>query len=618
MDPHREARTASLYTIPPRHLVSVEHPAVIRNLDKAVETLQGEMGIKKILNPPKADAPASLMMRPEDIMARPIQSTSTAANNVLLKVTVPKRTGRKRKRGSDEPFKDATPEDSSGSPQRRSSKELLRSLRDNASTYRIDPVGRVGRTHVFRGMPDFVYSTTNSHFAQKFREYIFPYDLEKLKHFDIDLGKGATTNADTIPPPSLSNERVPFLYMHRQNPGVKQTLGESGQMTTVNIQQPVKVRTHLISYDIPVVPSKPQESLPPIETLDSALRGTIDAVNALFEQRPAWTRRALRNLLTSAEQRYLLRHAIPYIGYIFRSGPWRDAIIKLGHDPRTSPEYRHYQTFMFRILPRETDVIRDGGGGRRHNFPRHDEYRREEADGLTSSETAISESHLFKCQLPLVRDGRIWQVCDIKDPVLANILYPPNPPDGFLRPTCEIVSDGWFGNGTLAKAKTIMRFKIQSLIENRIPEDTGFERVLDLPDHAYSEADIVHFQVDSEVATSREVAMATEVRSAIKGAASWRPKSEKERQDEERHARRMAKSKRQKGAILDEPEEENVAQEQSEGEEEEMERAEMLEDQVAAALAARDAAELEAEEDEVNDGDDNENDNAGEEDDEIE
>lgn len=167
---HRESRTAPIYPIPTRRLVSVEHPAVIRNIDKAVDSLQGNAGIQKvrqtilltsqeiidadwsqILNPPKADTPANLILRPEDALARPIQSTSCPSNNVLLKVTVPKRTGRKRQRGSDEPFTDTAPEDASEPHRRRTAKDLLRSLQDNASKYQIEPVGRVERTHFFRG-----------------------------------------------------------------------------------------------------------------------------------------------------------------------------------------------------------------------------------------------------------------------------------------------------------------------------------------------------------------------------------------------------------------------------------------------------------------------------------
>lgn len=48
MDANREARTASYYRIPSRSLVSVEHPAVVQNLDRAVDTLQGNSGIEKV------------------------------------------------------------------------------------------------------------------------------------------------------------------------------------------------------------------------------------------------------------------------------------------------------------------------------------------------------------------------------------------------------------------------------------------------------------------------------------------------------------------------------------------------------------------------------------------
>lgn len=84
-------------------------------------------------------------------MSRPLQSTSTATNNILLKVTVPKRTGRKRKRGSDEPFSGPIPVAGS-EPQRRDAREVVRTLRDNAGRYQVEPIGMVRRTHVFRGL----------------------------------------------------------------------------------------------------------------------------------------------------------------------------------------------------------------------------------------------------------------------------------------------------------------------------------------------------------------------------------------------------------------------------------------------------------------------------------
>lgn len=35
-----------------------------------------------------------------------------------------------------------------------------------------------------------------------------------MKQFDIDMSKGATSNVDIIPPPSLSHGDVPFTYMY--------------------------------------------------------------------------------------------------------------------------------------------------------------------------------------------------------------------------------------------------------------------------------------------------------------------------------------------------------------------------------------------------------------------
>ncbi|KAF7715708.1 Uncharacterized protein PECH_008536 [Penicillium ucsense] len=627
MDTSRESRTASFYKVPPLQLVSVEHPAVIQNLDKAIATLQGNAGIEKILRTAKSDTSVDLSLRPDDALSRPIPSTSCPSNNVLLKITVPRRTGRKRRKGTDGPFVDSAPTTLPGEPmRRRNARNIMRSLEDNPSRYGVEVIGRIDRTHVFRAMPDFVYSNTRSTFTNKFRDYVLPYDLEKLKQFDLDMGKGATINTDLIPPPSFNHGDVPFQYVYRQNPMVKKAIGQSGEMTTVNTQQAARVRTHLVAYDVAEIPTQPQEGLPPLEGLEDGLREMIELLEKLFEQRSAWTRRAIRNHLTTDEQRNYLRHAVPYVGYIFRSGPWRDAIVKLGHDPRSSPAYRHYQTFMFRILPREPELARDGGVSRRLNPVRLIDNDYHQTGGMVNT-------HIFTGQLPLPRDGRIWMACDIDDPVLKNILYPPNPPEDFLRPSCEIVTDGWFGNGTLAKVKTIMRFKIQSLIDDRQPKDADFWRILAFPDHAHSEEDLSVFTVPMEGTTSREVQMATEVRASIKGAPLWRKMHDRGHGDLDgekmsRIRRPRGKTRRGKEAeasteipeqVLGEEEEEEGAEEadpavldeesravgtadadedESEGEEEEMERVALWEQQAAAAVQAREAALAEEDENE--------------------
>lgn len=95
-----------------------------------------------------------LFLRPDDRSSRPLISTSSPSNNVLLKITVPKRTGRKRKRGSDEPFEEESQNEKGGienTTDRRDTRYLLQSLRDNLDLYEVEAIGSIERSHVFRG-----------------------------------------------------------------------------------------------------------------------------------------------------------------------------------------------------------------------------------------------------------------------------------------------------------------------------------------------------------------------------------------------------------------------------------------------------------------------------------
>lgn len=110
-------------------------------------------------------------------MANTMDSFNRQTNNILLKVTVPKWTGRKRKRGSDEAFTDtysATPEEIG--KERQSAAFRQRSLMDNVHKYSVEVVGTVARTHNFRKIPDYVYSTSASPFVRRFRETILSSD----------------------------------------------------------------------------------------------------------------------------------------------------------------------------------------------------------------------------------------------------------------------------------------------------------------------------------------------------------------------------------------------------------------------------------------------------------
>ncbi|KAK2748549.1 tau 95 subunit of transcription factor TFIIIC [Myotisia sp. PD_48] len=491
-------RTAAWYHIPPREIVSIEHPGIVKNVQKGIDTLQGTAGIAEILQSSHRDEPVNLLLNPEDEMSRPIGSISRSTNNILLRVSVPKRTGRKRKRGSQEPYV-LDPQDAhSATPVHKlDARGTLERLQDNVGRYDVDVVGRVDRTHVFRGMPDFAYSTTNSLFVNKFRETILPFKYDKMKQFQLDFTKASTSNADIIPPPMFSNSHFPFQYLYRQNPAVKRSIDQSGHIITRNTSVAGKIFTHLLRHDVAEVPTKPRDNVPLLEDQDQTVIDTVIALQALFAERPGWTRRGLRNRLPTPEKKYALRHAIPYVAYLFRSGAWRDGTFRFGYDPRKLPEARIYQTLMFRMVPltgesesREaTETFSPFAttttpvSNRRLTLPRHSYH---------TGDPLMSDTHIFTGQPPLPFDGKVWMITDITDPFLRRLLDPASPEAHPPREQCDSYSCGWYGNITLSIARAIMRVKILRMMENSTdwPSDEALEPLLRLTNHVEGTEDL--------------------------------------------------------------------------------------------------------------------------------
>lgn len=309
------------------------------------------------------------------------------------------------------------------------------------------------------------------------------------------------------------------MTRYRQNQMLQRIVDQNGQVSSV-IKQPPRVFTHLVAYDIPVVPAGPSDRLPPPSTLDPVLLSTINNLNACFSVQPAWTRRALRNELPTVEQKYAIRFAVPYVAYVFRSGPWRDVAVRFGYDPRVSPDAWAYQTFMFRLAPiGDADADEEaadgdrgddgglgpglGGGSNSSHAAMFDgrtvttsvSSRRHTISRPTrpTTDAAMQQSHKFTGRPPLFRDGKIWMVRDITDTTLRRILEPKPtkgaemeldtdtgaaPPSNSsggssVRPqrpaslgprsTCDPVVCGWYGNVTHALAKVTMRAKMVHL-----------------------------------------------------------------------------------------------------------------------------------------------------------
>ena len=232
----------------------------------------------------------------------------------------------------------------------------------------------------------------------------------------------------------------------------------------------------------------------PLESLDRTQREMINHVQKLFEERPIWTRRALHNHLPDNAAHFLLKYAISYCGYSFRSGPWRDAIVRFGLDPRTDPQYRIYQTLMFQLVSSAKDQKGKKTGYER-NFKRSKDRR----------------SHIFTGKLPFPHNGKLWQLCDVEDPILADILSTTN-----VRETCDLAYFGWYKGGTLARVKVIMRAKTDDLMQGITPTDEPFHKLVNFPDELNEENQHLAM-LPSLGTTAQEMSLASEYRALSRG-----------------------------------------------------------------------------------------------------
>jgi general transcription factor 3C polypeptide 5 (transcription factor C subunit 1) len=193
--------------------------------------------------------------------------------------------------------------------------------------------------------------------------------------------------------------------------------------TTENNQRPLPARNQPIPYDEPNVPAGPVGDIPPLASLEPAMQRLIESARLLLDERPIWTRRALHNRVSAEDLDSVglnsAKYIYQYVGYLFDSGPWRDAIVKFGVDPRQDPSLRIYQTMMF-MLDKEC----------------HDQNRIKERKSprFRPSKLARKDTHIFDGK-EVNLDGKVWQVCDIKDPLLESLLSTTD-----IREDCHVCS----------------------------------------------------------------------------------------------------------------------------------------------------------------------------------
>ncbi|KAL2424492.1 hypothetical protein ABEF95_011073 [Exophiala dermatitidis] len=453
-----ETQAAPWYPVPNTPIVSIEHPCIVQNVDRAVQMLGGPKEVAQCLTP-GTDRTLGLKFQPDDPASRTVVSLNKQTDNLLLKFTLPKRTGRKRKRGSDEPFT----EPHTSLPPRKDAAYLIRSLRDNPHRSQPEIVGVVGSTHIWRTMPDYVFSASGSTFLTELQTKILPGEYPLLKEWSFPQTYGLT-NTETFPPPVWSTQSLPLNYTYRQNQAVKMVTDPvTGKAVLRNSQAPKKLLTYQCQYDDEKWPDAPDPGCVPLSELSDAHQRVYKLLKDLFDERPIWTRRALLNHFPDDAPVFLVKHLLAYVAFAIRSGPWRDTVCKLGVDPRTDRAYRKYQSVLIQLLPRSN---RDAAENR-------------DSLGQDWVRSKNKTSHIFTGKQDIPPDGKVWQLCDLQDPQLKALV---DVPELYIRHECERRYFGWYQNGTMAKIRVVLKAKVDAIGSGETLDEEAVERFSKLPE----------------------------------------------------------------------------------------------------------------------------------------
>ncbi|XP_041369834.1 general transcription factor 3C polypeptide 5-like [Gigantopelta aegis] len=438
----RLTTNSSLIPYSSKRLVCVEHPAVIKNLDRALQSLGGTKEISKTYN--QETKRLELHCRPDDPYCKPAYGDRCKTTNLLMKVK------RRQKR----------------------TKEHGESVEDSYE-YCVEILGIVDTTYKFQAMADFQYLPMTRNEDGSYKSLL---DKLMLKSF---VKKSEFLKRDPplfLTPLIFSRMDLPSEYDFRPDRGytLKKTAEQELYLPDNHIGTVVRHRrsiyTMFVSYDDPT-PTKPKAGSE--EFLMGRFNKNTDlleTVRKLFEDRPVWSKNALRCHINSKLQSRL-KYVLPLLAYYMTTGPWRAMWVKLGYDPRTNPSAKKYQLLDFRIRQRgacDPLPIRGKRGVFLHAAPMTITRYRPTVPQIPSlaqkpvvpGEYKDSVYRFEPNVMPPYRQ-MFYQLCDIHESNIQKLILEN---DG--EETVCTEKDGWCSKDTSYKCRQILSECIEKLVQN--------------------------------------------------------------------------------------------------------------------------------------------------------
>ncbi|RDB23140.1 Transcription factor tau subunit sfc1 [Hypsizygus marmoreus] len=486
LSPFTEAPEHPLSQVP---FYSVEYPGYVRpqSVPIAISNLGGQSTIDNAFKraASRTEALIELKLRPGQPFAHPVPGDVVATNNILLKIVK-----RRRKRRPDGIMEDGA-----------------------IGEYTAEAIGVIPKTARFRSMVDYQYQPDMNDPVSKLRVAMDNMDVEALQAYtiprekadymistnanaektetsmDIDLNldpqltgvavppprpecqspalPSMKSNLRLFPPPLFSRQTISQAYNFKANTAsmvstsVDEETGEEKKRLINRMRWKGYGPASIMFSDIHVPDKPPQVVEEGRHLIDQKI---LKKLEALFVERPVWTRMSLFNQLAPSETREILnsKALLPLVCYVFQDGPWRDTLVRFSYDPRKDRSARLYQRLYFRNA--NHPIARPSVITRRQDRSAANVQVRALEEG-TEKEADRRKSHIFDGQT-ITKETAAFQLCDITDPMLKEMIDDPDD----LREECN-ERDGWYTSHAFERIKTVLRHKFFSLLEGHPASD---------------------------------------------------------------------------------------------------------------------------------------------------
>lgn len=368
-----------------KELVCIEYPGVVRNPDRMMASLGGAAELSTAICAEKRRL--ELRFRPESIYSKPAFGDRHNKTGLVLRI----RTRRKRSQPNE---------------------VEIRSL---------EIAGRVGLVFRFESMCDFqllpAFRNKTTSAVECLYEQLVPKGVSTTA-----LTEGSEGIPYFLPPITFSRFDTAQLSIFKAKDILADMMGATEKERAKRTKHGIYVSFNLLD------PLPTEANALALETIKSrnVRQEVIAMVTKKFEERPIWTKTALKGSLQLSEDD--IRYLLPSLAFYFVNGPWRGTWVRFGYDPRKLFESRYYQLLDFRV--RAVGAMHDKVKVKRTQNPVRPCMRfsnpasnnRDPSKPSVNRTAAKQSDYVFTPDtLPQVRII-FYQYCDVKVPRIQQML----------------------------------------------------------------------------------------------------------------------------------------------------------------------------------------------------